>query len=53
MDDTLRAHFRNMDLNLQRLAEEGGAERRQLAEDIRNELRLMTRTIAGRSGGGS
>jgi hypothetical protein len=53
MDDTLRAHFRSMDLNLQRLAEEGGAERRQLAEDIRNELRLMTRTIAGRSGGGS
>jgi hypothetical protein len=53
MDDAVRAHFRNMDLNLRRLAEEGAAERRQQAEDLRNELRLLTRTIAGRSGGGA
>ena len=53
MDDAVRAHFRNMDLNLRRLAEEGAAERRQLSEDLRNELRLLTRTIAGRPGGGS
>ena len=51
MDDTVRAHFRSMDLSLRRLAEEGAAEQRQLSEDLRNELRLLTRTIAGRSGG--
>jgi len=53
MDDAVRAHFRNMDLNLRRLAEEGATERRQFSEDLRNELRLLTRTIAARPGGGS
>lgn len=53
MDDAVRAHFRSMDLNLRRLVEEGAAERRQQAEDLRNELRLLARTIAGRSGGGA
>jgi hypothetical protein len=53
MDDAVRAHFRSMDLNLRRLVEEGAAERKQLAEDLRNELRLLSRTIAGRSGGGA
>lgn len=53
MDDAVREHFRNMDLNLRRLAEEGATERRQLSEDLRNELRLLTRTIAGRPGGGA
>lgn len=53
MDDSVREHFRSMDLSLRRLAEEGAAEQRQLSEDLRNELRLLTRTIAGRSGGGA
>lgn len=53
MDDAVRAHFRSMDLNLRRLVEEGAAERRQVAEDLRNELRLLARTIAGRPGGGA
>jgi hypothetical protein len=53
MDDAVRAHFRSIDLNLRRLVEEGAAERRQQAEDLRNELRLLARTIAGRSGGGA
>jgi len=53
MDEVVREHFRNMDLNLRRLAEEGAVERGQQAEDLRNELRLLTRTIAGRSGGGA
>jgi len=30
--------------------EEGIAERRQFTEDLRDELRLLTRTLAGRSG---
>ena len=53
MDDSVRAHFRSMDLNLRRLVEEGAAERKQAAEDLRNELRLLARTIAGRPGGGA
>ncbi len=53
MDDAVRAHFRSIDLNLRRLVEEGAAERRQQAEDLRNELRLLARTIAGRAGGGA
>jgi len=53
LDDSVRAHFRSMDLNLRRLVEEGGAERRQASEDLRNELRLLARTIAGRPGGGA
>jgi len=53
MDDAMRAHFRSMDLNLRRLVEEGAVERRQVAEDLRNELRLLARTIAGRPGGGA
>jgi len=53
VDDSVRAHFRSMDLNLRRLVEEGAAERRQASEDLRNELRLLARTIAGRPGGGA
>ena len=53
MDDSVREHFRSMDLNLRRLVEEGAAERRQASEDLRNELRLLARTIAGRPGGGA
>lgn len=52
-DEAMREHFRSMDLNLRRLVEEGGAERRELATELRNELRLLARTIAGRPGGGA
>lgn len=52
-DEAMREHFRSMDVNLRRLVEEGGADRRQLIEELRNELRLLARTIAGRSGGGA
>ncbi len=52
-DEAMREHFRSMDMNLRRLVEEGGADRRQLIEELRNELRLLARTIAGRSGGGA
>jgi hypothetical protein len=52
MDESVREHIRNLDLNLRRIAEEGAAERGQRTEDLRKELRLLTRTIAARSGGG-
>jgi hypothetical protein len=46
MDDATRAHIRNMDLALTRLVEETGTGRLQLTQDIRNEIRLLARTIA-------
>jgi len=52
-DEAMREHFRSMDLNLRRLVEEGAAERKSADEELRNELRLLARTIAGRSGGGA
>ncbi|MFM7346707.1 MAG: flagellar motor protein MotA [Tagaea sp.] len=46
VDDATRAHIRNMDLALTRLVEETGTGRLQLTQDIRNEIRLLARTIA-------
>jgi hypothetical protein len=46
LDDSSRAHIRNMDLALTRLVEETGTGRLQLTQDIRNEIRLLARTIA-------
>jgi hypothetical protein len=53
MDDAMRDYLRSIDSSLHRLVDEGGVERRQFAEDLRNELRLLTRTLAGRAGGSS
>lgn len=52
-DEAMREHFRSMDRNLRRLVDEGAAERKSAAEELRNELRLLARTIAGRPGGGA
>ncbi|MFN8701089.1 MAG: flagellar motor protein MotA, partial [Rhodospirillales bacterium] len=46
MDDATRLHIRNMDLALARVVEEGSAGRLQMTQDIRNEIRLLARTIA-------
>jgi hypothetical protein len=46
VDDATRGHIRNMDLALTRLVEESGTGRLQLTQDIRNEIRLLARTIA-------
>jgi hypothetical protein len=50
-DEAMREHFRSMALNLRRLVEEGAAERKSAGEELRDELRLLARTIAGRPGG--
>jgi len=52
-DEAMREHFRSMALNLRRLVEEGAAERKSAGEELRSELRLLARTIAGRPGGGA
>ena len=46
MDEATRAHIRNMDMALARMVEESGAGRLQMTQDIRNEIRLLARTIA-------
>ena len=50
-DEAMREHFRSIDLNLRRLVEQGAAERKSAFDELRNELRLLARTIAGRAGG--
>jgi hypothetical protein len=49
MDDTTRDHIRNMDMVMTRLLEDGTAGRAQMTQDLRNEIRLLARTIAARA----
>lgn len=46
MDDVTRGHIRNLDLQLTRLVEETRAGREHLVGQVRNELKLLARTIA-------
>ena len=46
MDDASRAHLRNLELYAGRLLEESGVGRAQMVQEIRNEIRLLARTIA-------
>jgi hypothetical protein len=46
MDEATRMHIRNMDAALSRMVEEAGSGRLQMTQDIRNEIRLLARTIA-------
>jgi hypothetical protein len=46
IDDTTRGHIRNIDSSLARLVDESGAARDEMVREIRNEFRLLTRTIA-------
>ena len=52
-DAALRDQIKSLEATMKRVMEGGIAERRQFAEELRDELRLMTRTLAGRGGGGS
>jgi hypothetical protein len=45
-DDAARAHLRNIELYLQRLLAESEQGRAQTTADIRNDIRILTRTIA-------
>lgn len=46
MDESTRTHIRNMDVYLARLVEEVAAGRQRTVEELRAEIRLLTRTIA-------
>jgi hypothetical protein len=45
-DEVARAHLRNIELGLQRLIAENEQGRAQATIDLRNDLRLLTRTVA-------
>lgn len=45
-DDSAKAHLRNIDLHLGRLVDEGAMGRSQAVQEIRNEIKILTRTIA-------
>jgi hypothetical protein len=45
-DDAARAHLRNIELYVQRLLTESEQGRAQTTSDIRNDIRVLTRTIA-------
>ena len=47
-DEILRAHLRNIELVLQRMLAEAEQGRAQSLADLRGDLRLLTRTVAGR-----
>jgi hypothetical protein len=46
MDDVARAHLRNIELHIQRLAGEIEHGRSQSTAELRNDIRVLTRTIA-------
>jgi hypothetical protein len=45
-DDVARAHLRNIELYLQRLLADAEQGRAQSTAELRNDLRILTRTVA-------
>ena len=45
-DDVARGHLRNIELYLQRLLAEAEQGRAQSTAELRNDLRILTRTVA-------
>jgi len=50
MDEATRVHIRNLDVYMARLLEELGSGRDELIQQVRSEIKLLARTIAGASG---
>jgi hypothetical protein len=48
-DEVSRGHLRNIELWLQRMAAEAEQGRAETTADLRNELRVLTRTVAALS----
>ena len=46
MDDATRTHIRNLDTHLTRLTEDLSSGREELIQQLRNEIKLLARTIA-------
>lgn len=50
MDEATRVHIRNIDVYMARLLEELGSGRDELIQQMRSEIKLLARTIAGSAG---
>ena len=48
LDDASRSHLRNIDLAVSRMVEETRTGREELTAQIRSEIKLLARTVAGR-----
>ena len=48
LDDASRSHLRNIDLSVSRLVEETRTGREDLTAQIRSEIKVLARTVAGR-----
>jgi recombinational DNA repair ATPase RecF len=46
MDEQTRTHIRNLDNHLSRLVEELSSGREDMIQQLRNEIKLLARTIA-------
>ncbi|MBI4184414.1 MAG: flagellar motor protein MotA [Proteobacteria bacterium] len=46
LDEATRGHIRNLSVHAQRILEDGQAGREQIITEIRNEIKLLARTIA-------
>ncbi len=46
IDDSTRTHIRSLDIHMARMLEDSSSGRAQLIQEIRNEIRLLARTIA-------
>jgi hypothetical protein len=46
MDDTTRTHIRNIDLRIEHMLNDAASGREYAVQEIRGEIRLLTRTIA-------
>ena len=51
MDEPARAHLRNIELYMQRMLTEGEQGRVQSTQELRNDIRVLTRTIAAMADG--
>ena len=47
LDESSRSHLKNLDVYVMRLLEETTQGRKELVDDVRSEIKLLTRTLAG------
>lgn len=47
LDESSRSHLKNLDVYVMRLLEETSQGRKELIDDVRSEIKLLTRTLAG------
>jgi hypothetical protein len=48
-DEEMRDHLRSVDVGITRLVNEFPSGQKELLDDLRNEIRLLTRTLAQRT----